>query len=321
MSDPRTDDKQNASRPPFEAWRDVPPFYRTPEFGRFLWLVGVLCFVGVFGFLSSRDSEPETAGVSQAAAKAPPAAQLQRPAETAAERSLRISTAFEGALNDTQNGGDFEETQGFRTLLRSIANHRAEEIHERATETLDYAAAMRDPDAYRGRFVRARGLMAGMHTEKLTTPMLGITDVYRGFLTDAEGEQGVAFDLTTPPPAYEMRREAVDIEGVFYRTVRYETASGRVVEVPYVVARNLTPVAENPTVTRSFLRDHFGTLLIGSALAILVVRLVMYLFQRNQRRRVRIRPGHTSMRELFEMKFREHAGRASEKPPSDPPST
>src|SRR5882672_3025507 len=139
------------------------------------------------------------------------------PSADAAQRQIKLRTLFEGALTDTENWQDHVETAGYRKMLTSIASLSAEDFAQLPIHDLDYAQAMADPDGQRGEYVRWRGLLGHIKAIKLDTPVFDMTDVYRGVVTDAAGENGVLFDLVEPPPRIKLRDDVVDVEGVLYR--------------------------------------------------------------------------------------------------------
>jgi hypothetical protein len=294
-------------RRPFEDAPKPEAFHRSPEFQRLIWFACLLVFIGLFVFYLL-----ETSSRSHPPKESAPTAVAPTPAELEA-RATKLRTLFEGSLADTQNGEGFRETQGYWRLIQLLTSYSPEEVDQRAVKRLDYDAVLRDPDAWRGEFVTVRGVPAFMYTQKLSGKVFGIGDVYRGFLTDADGDNGIVFDLPEPPPAFEMRRTPIDIDGVLYRTVRYETQQGKVRVVPYLLARTMRVVLKPKVGTAGFLKDHGGTLLVLMGLAIFSARLLMYVFQRRARRRAPARPArHAGFHEMFEAKLRD------ERRPSDP---
>lgn len=304
-----------ADRRPFSEPSLPKPFLRSPEFQRILWFSTLLLFVGAFAaYTLLRD---KAAVDSAAAAQAPSAV---RTAEDAARRRSELPALFEGALLDSENATDFAETEGYHRLVRLVAAYTPEAVHERVQPTVDPTTLLAEPDAYRGDFVQIRGVINHMTAEKLRAPVLGIHDVFRGFLGDGDGRPRAVFDLVDHPGEFDARRDPVDVEGVFFRTVRYETKKGEFIELPYVIARTMAKVDRVPAHHSRFLRDHTLELVIGLGLAILAARLLMYWVQRSKRRSgspPRARP--PDFRDLFEEKMRE-ASRASGQPPKTPPA-
>ena len=324
MTREHSPEKTPPPRRPFEDRPPPAPFHRTPEFRRLLVFAGLLVFVALFWlYTTSRVSQSERDGPGSPPAVAKTAQSTAPPTPEEVEaRQRRLLTLFEGALADSENGEDFRETQGYRHLIQILAQYTPEEVSNRATQRLDYAAFMRDPNAWRGEFVRVRGIMSGMRTEKLSTSVFDIHDVYRGILVEPDGSEGVAFDMLEPPPPFEMRRQPVDIEGIFYRTVQYANEAGKLKEAPYLLVKSFKVVEHAPVTGTSFLKDHAGLALLCMGLAIFVTRLLMYVFQRRaQHPAARVRTQRTSgFREMFEKKMREHGQSQGPKPPESPPT-
>ncbi len=191
-------------------------------------------------------SEPDTTSTSVAVKLAPPL--------DPQELKRRLSTLFEGALLDTSNDQDFVQSQGYMKLLELVALEDPALAHEKASKKrLDWEAAMQDPNAWRGEWVHYRGPLAGdFAAERLASPVHGYSDYWRGVIVDAREDEpgqapdetgGVVFDMLAPPAdATDFdRNDTVEIEGVFYRTVSFETrAKGKFRTAPYLIVRNLT---------------------------------------------------------------------------------
>jgi len=210
-------------------------------------------------------------------AQAAPEQQQEQPSQV----DPRLYTLFEGALVDTKNGAPFAETAGYKKLMYSIASYKPEDVAQRAQPFLDHAAVLRDPDAFRGQFMRARGLVPYVEAVRLEGEIFGAKDVYRGVVAAADGTEGVVFDMLEAPPMFELLRDIVDVEGVLYRTVRYENKKGELVEAPYMIARSVV-VLDPDDLEHVGPRAPFKVVLIGAALAFLVARLLIYWFQRKK---------------------------------------
>lgn len=307
-----TDASPTPGRPhnPFRGVSEPEPFHRSPEFQRFIWLAGMLVVVGIVGFYfasnASRKEAAETAVAEQTAALPP----LLGPEERQA-REDRLSTVLEGSLADTKNATDFSETSGYRRLIQILMSFPAEEVEQRAVRKLDYAAAMADPDAWRGEFVWARGLVAEMYANRLKNPVFGMQDVYQGILTEGDGTNGVFFDLIGEPPPLKLRNDPIDVFGIFYRTVRYEPLrpekeEGEFREAPYLLVKTIRKVERPKIDPAGVLGDHYAVTLIGMALAIAAARLLVYVFARRSRRSAATpRPQGAGFRDMFESKRRQ----------------
>jgi hypothetical protein len=262
--------------------------------------LGLLVLVLVVFLILFADRTPRVLGRVFAAAQAPasaPAASQPSLEERREARRRLLPTLFEGSLVGVVDRVDFgEETQKYRRLLEILWAYPPGEVTRRATGELDYETSLRDPDLVRGEFVRVRGLVIEIGATLLKAPIAGRTDVYRGFLTDTDGSRGLAFDLPDPPPqGLSLRRDVVDVEGIFYRVARYETRRGAFREVPYLLARNLK-VADRVRRGTGFppLLPVVLALAVGTAVAIM-------LGSRRSRGRSARRAG---FREMFDRKLR-----------------
>jgi len=250
------------------------PLWMTPEFRRMGGLIFLLLIVvigGLMVFWSHIDAEHKVAEAEAAAA-------LQG-APTLPDPVLReqfLGTAFQGALLDTKNGDDFRPSSGYLNLLRELSNYTAEDVTKKSQRWLDYDGSMKDPDGWRGTFVRSRGLVAGFRAERLPTPVNGIKDVWRGYISQGDKSEKVVFDLLTEPPAgLRFNYDAWDVEGVFYRTVKFEASDGETYEVPYVLAKAIRP--SDPPSRTGILAYPFVLLVAVVGLALFLARLLLLL--------------------------------------------
>jgi hypothetical protein len=250
-----------------------PPFWATPEFRRVGALIFLLLMVGAAGvmiYLEQSRKEHELA--QQEAARASAGAPVL-PDKVLREQNL--ATAFQGALADTSNGEDFRETSGYTTLLRELAPYSQADVERKAQRWLDYEGAAHDPDGWRGAWVRSRGLVARIQATKLETPVQGIKDVWRCYLSQPDKSDKVVVDVLTEPPAIQTNYDAWDVEGVFYRTVKFEDNEGRTWELPYLVARSIH--ASEPPSPLGIVDHPIVLLLAVVGLALFLARLLLLL--------------------------------------------
>jgi len=163
-------------------------------------------------------------------------------ARPSGDREALVSGLFQGALLSARDGADFAETPGYRRLLYHVRAMSPAAFSARVSGWLDWTDAVAHPDRWRGEFVRVRGVVGSLGAVKLHGLDAGIEDVYRGFIAESDGSEMVAFDLVDPPPKVQVDssvKDVLDVEGVFYRTVAYESRTGELREVPYLVARTL----------------------------------------------------------------------------------
>jgi hypothetical protein len=242
-----------------------------------------------------------------------------------------LTSLFEGALLDAGNGEDFKETEGYRRLLETIQAVPIEEIRARIVGDLDVLAALADPDAWRGKFVRVRGIYVGVELQRLTRPAGGKRDVWRGAVSEADASEGVLFDMLAEPPpkeALERHRTLVDVEGLFYRVLRFQNDDGEWKEAPYVLARTLAPV-DLATVATSTAFDTDTAILILLIVAVLfLVGRILTSMRRARVERERGIPQPTDLHHMLQVRratARRGARNAlgpkhSESPPSGPTS-
>jgi hypothetical protein len=230
------------------------------------------------------------------------------------EHKKKLLTLFQGALLGVQDDQDFDESLGHRRLLSAVSRFPPEEVSARVTLTLDYHSALAEPDLYRGEFVKARGVITDLRAMRLTEAVDGREDVYRGWLADPGGEEALVFDILERPdfPPESLRKDAVEIEGVFFRIVRYEGTprpgrpEGPVKRAPWVMARNLRFLPSAHLAPSS----NKQRLVLGATLALGVGLVVIYALKR--RGRLAKTPRQAGFRELFEKKLREDG---SQRPP------
>jgi len=220
------------------------------------------------GAVSAQDAPAQPAGAPPAA----PAAQQAPP---------QISTLWDGALVDSANGAPFGESDGYRKLLQTLKSMSVDEADSHAAATLNYKLALEDPGSLRGQWVKVRGLLVQMDAELLDHPLDGAVDVWRGWVSDTDGSDPVAFDILERPTGIELQKDLVDVEGIFYRTVKYETQKDAVKEVPYILAQRVTRV-DQAALERHGVADGWALVLIILALGFIGMRAVMIM--RNQKR-------------------------------------
>ena len=231
--------------------------------------LSALCLLLVAGgAVSAQDAPAKPAAAPQAAAAQPaPPPQL--------------STLWDGALVDSANGDAFGESDGYRKLLQNLNAMSVDEAASHAPATLDYKLAMKDPGSLRGQWVKVRGLLVQVDAERLDHPLDGAVDVWRGWVADTDGSDPVAFDILERPTGIELQKDLVDVEGIFYRTVKYETQKDAVKEVPYILAQRVTRV-DQAALERHGIADGWALILIILALGFIGMRAVMIM--RNQKR-------------------------------------
>ena len=254
-----------------------------------------------------------------ARARLPGAASERKPelgvAHPTGDRQALVAGLFQGALLNAVDSEDFAETPSYRRLLYHVLSMPEADFSSRITGWLDWADAMAHPAQWRGEFVRVRGVIASLKAIKLHGTDAGIEDVWRGFLFEPDGSEPVAFDLVVTPPDLRVDtavKDTLDIEGVFYRVVKYDAVGtdGKTVqrEVPFLVARKLSKVQAAPP-------PQSPRVVLLEVLGVTVVSVVVALILSRRADRSRRAPPQAGIRQMFEARLRESGPRPGEDKP------
>jgi len=252
-------------------------------------------------------------------ARLPGAATAGKPelgvAHPSGDRQALVAGLFQGALLNAADGEDFAETPSYRRLLYHVRSMPEADFSSRISGWLDWADAMAHPAQWRGEFVRVRGVIASLKAVKLHGTDAGIEDAWRGFLFEPDGSEPVAFDLVVTPPDLRVDtavKDTLDIEGVFYRVVKYDAvdSTGATVqrEVPYLVARKLSKVQAAPP-------PQSPRVVLLEVLGVTVVSVVVALILSRRTGRSRRPAPQAGIREMFEARLRESGPRPGEDKP------
>lgn len=290
----------------------TPPSGVNPELRKLVWLgVGLIACVIITLMLAPRH---ETGA-------APPAA--PKPEETAEERRQRVQTMFEGAFSKVSDGADFDQSRAWLDILKGLARLEPGYVSERATDWLDWNRAVSEPATQRGSYVRVRGLVARVDTEKLVTPVGDITDVWRCYIGDPNGKELKVVDLLKKPgPDLDVGRDVLDVDAVFFRLVGYDLAktgrNGEVqhVEAPYLIGQSATIYVAPERGPQGMARIVLLAGLVGGAILVAVVVARQRVTPRRRHPALLDKPG-VGIREMFEMRRREGSAR----PPPTAPKT
>lgn len=255
-----------------------------PVMPRQIYGLGLLLLLVLFVMLTFRGRPPKALDRVFAA---PPATE-----EVLAERRAQVAKIMNGALHDPPDGAPFAETPGYQRLLRKMIDHQRPEDVVTNAPLLDYDVALRSPELQRGETVKVRGVVAAQDAIKLSEPIFELTDVWRVVLTDTEGDNGVIVDLPERPPALEARRNIVEVTGLFYRLVTFESKKGETRTAPYLVARTLAVVPEVRDTTAPLSDPAVVLLMLG--MGAMIVWGVFRVFSAQRRPTVRWRAPHLS---------------------------
>jgi len=242
----------------------------------------------------------------------------------AAEKRAFAEGLFGPELWQEKDATEFDESPEWAKVVATMAKLDPKFVVDHLDFSLnnDYDEAIKDPAAFRGRMVRMRGLVASnFRAYRLKRPVEGREDVFRGLIADTDGEHPVFFDVLDAPPRFRTMVEkppgtdivfsnadAVDVDGVFLRTVRYETRGDprdpknnppHWIDVPWVIARTVVKcqVEEEP----SNVPFYVG----GTAAFLALIGLIVYLVRRDSRPRPVREAPPTGFRTMFAQRLDE----------------
>ena len=286
----------SANRPSFLDPVPPPTMRNSPELKKIVWFgAGFLVLVLVALFF--RPQREEQHPLPEAAA----------PVEPPEERAKRVASAFGGALPKMVDGVDFQQSDAYLQIVEEVAKYDAITFRERTRTWLEWGIAVSTPGAVRGDFVRVRGIVGDIRVVKLIRPAGDVEDVYRFFISEPDGTERVVVDVVRrPDETPELLRDAVDFEGVFIRTLKFQAEKSSkkdepppFVEVPYIVGRNLR-------IQRAAARDTGMSLTwvaIVAVGALIFARMIMRAKPAALDRHASLasRRGGTSLKELHEL--------------------
>jgi len=222
---------RRGARPAFTTTAPQPATVPFPK-GRFLILAfALLLVISMLLWAESRMEEANRLAFERERENAAP--------PLAEDRAALLNGLFQGTIRDAVDNTDFTETPSYDRLIYHVRAMPQEEFSGQVTRRLDWADSVARPDLWRGEFVRVRGIVAALEPVRLRHAADNVPDVYRGFLAEPDGSERVAFDYVGMPPQVTTERDVIDIEGVYYRTVSYESKVGGQEVMPYLIARDL----------------------------------------------------------------------------------
>lgn len=140
---------------------------------------------------------------------------------------------------------DIVTDKGFKYLVRHIANLKPGEglKPEERMDAVSYNDILQNPAAHRGNVVSLSGLMnKAFWNIRLESNQGPYDSVYRLYLVDLAGSESFIVDVLERPDGIDQKN-AVEADGIFIRTHKYETIKGQTARVPYFLAQRVTKVA------------------------------------------------------------------------------
>jgi hypothetical protein len=251
---PRSPSKRQAQRRDWlRSVQRTPPTANPAIIGK---LAGLLSLVGIlvafairFHHVEPEDSGPDRLDLIKTGTSAAAVALREKDQD---ENHALAEELFGPELFEVKDWTDLAEEPQWRRAVEVMAKLDPQFIDEHLSFKLNrhFEDVMADPAAYRGRFVRMHGVVApkSYGAKKLEKPIAGRIDTYRGQVTDDEVDSPmVFFDVLDRPADFDVGYDEVDIDGIFYRTVTFESRDGKTRKCPWIVGRTVN-IAKKPVV-------------------------------------------------------------------------
>lgn len=124
----------------------------------------------------------------------------------------------------------------YNHVLSKIAKSRAADLEAQVQGDFDAVAALKDPDAARGRFWKLRGVIGSLRSQGADADA-GVREVQAGLVWI--NEVPVLFHLAEKPEIVRLGEDVVELSGVFVKILQQRTRSGGTVEAPFFLAKSL----------------------------------------------------------------------------------
>ncbi len=172
----------------------------------------------------------------------PPPPSLEGPPAPPSSPLPPGAVILHGALKDVKDFTPLEAVESepaYRKLVEHVASLSEEALPSSSEGEIAYATYLSYAPELRGRIFRVRGeAMKKIEAVRLADPIAGREDVYRVFIWDEGLESGFVCDLVDRPVTDLSLRDPVQIEGMFYKVVRYLNRKNQLRDVPLLVARS-----------------------------------------------------------------------------------
>ncbi len=244
---------------------------------------------------------------------------LSRPAqdpgdsEQATQRRAFADELFGPEIHDVVDYRDLEPETQWKKMLEVTAGLDDAFIEKNLRFSLNqhFDEVMKDPDAYRGQFLRMRGVIGkNFRAFKLDEPIAGRRDFYRGQISDPDNDSPVVFfDLLDYPGEFDRGYDTVEIDAAFYRMVEFETQKGILRRTPWIIGKTVRVIAapEHPKVSTTV-----GLVVIAAFLALFFA--IVYLLRPGSARKTSSVP-EAGFRNMFEQRRQQPPLTEGEEPP------
>lgn len=183
------------------------------------------------------------------------------------------------------------QSEPFMFMLRKVAQTAPEGLESYVDARITYDCFVDDPAPYRGRVVRFTGTLMRLTKSGVDAAEAGLDSLYEGQVMNASFEL-YSFYLTDPPQGFSVGDDIVELVGVYYTNIAFQTQSGRYKATPLVIARRLKhhvksqppPRPGAADVVWDRLRDRPALLGVLSVLAVTLVTLAIVVAVRGRAR-------------------------------------
>ncbi len=145
-----------------------------------------------------------------------------------------------GALKDVKDLTPLEgvELEGpYQKMVDNVLSLTEEAISSSCEGELPYGTFLKYAPELRGRVFRLSGIPGRVTPVRLLDPIQGHEDVYRIVLMEFEATAAFICDLVTRTRLFDTRWDRIEIEGMFYKVVRYESEQGQIRDAPLLIGR------------------------------------------------------------------------------------
>lgn len=179
-----------------------------------------------------------------------------------------IHRTLEG-LEKVEDRTPLEADEYYMCLLDYVAKHSPEEISRQVNPNITYQDLMREPQKYRGQFIRAKGALLFLETRgDIPTNPSNITWFYDGMTGSITRNEFYRFHLIDrPPKLYTIRNDPqkaddVWVEGAFLKIIQYEKRDGGFGEVPFLIGRRIGKIEPQLTGMKTFQAVMVGLIVV-----------------------------------------------------------
>jgi len=184
------------------------------------------------------------------------------------------ASVFHGALKEVKDftpRQELERDPAYRVLLEHVLSLDPALLTGASEGRLAYATYLKHSAELRGRVFHLEGeAIDNVEVVRLPDPVDGREDVYRVYLFDHEDDAGYIVDFLDRPPALE-KRDAIELEGVFYKVLRHQNRGNRDREYPLLIARSFRAVPPQAAAPSNQSFTAFKTVLVVGIACTLVV--------------------------------------------------